>query len=419
MNEAGAGERFVRHREGRCGRSRCDDFGDVQVFAFERIDKFEQPVVSSVSGTLAIVSRNAGHVAIVKVKPTKLIAEVLGEADDFAGAVRVDAGSIHAGVDVDKSVDCGAGPGLGLLARLDENRNSGIGKFVRNVEDARRIRAHHGIREQHVRSTGLTANEQLERSRALEIVNAAPDHQTDNRSNFGGFRVGPPAFRITANELQGCSDIRVNHLGVNQKRGCQEIVRVSKFVGINRREHEHSFCQMKVSQHPLRPLIMNDVQVYTGAALAGAMSGMRSLSSPALISHLTHSGALPVNSKLNFLARHSGTATTTAVLAAGEFIADKLPFIPKRTTAGPLAGRAIFGALTGALVAGGKKRSWWLGAAVGTLGAIGATYAAYHLRRTAAEKLHLPDFALGLAEDGLVAGTGVLLTSMLRDSEAA
>ncbi|MBV8833824.1 MAG: DUF4126 family protein [Acidobacteriaceae bacterium] len=164
---------------------------------------------------------------------------------------------------------------------------------------------------------------------------------------------------------------------------------------------------------------MNDVQVYTGAALAGAMSGMRSLSSPALISHLTHSGALPVNSKLNFLARHSGTATTTAVLAAGEFIADKLPFIPKRTTAGPLAGRAIFGALTGALVAGGKKRSWWLGAAVGTLGAIGATYAAYHLRRTAAEKLHLPDFALGLAEDGLVAGTGVLLTSMLRDSEAA
>jgi uncharacterized membrane protein len=163
---------------------------------------------------------------------------------------------------------------------------------------------------------------------------------------------------------------------------------------------------------------MNDVQVYTGAALAGAMSGMRSMSSPALISYLARSGALPIDSKLGFLRTHSGTATTTAVLAAGEFIADKLPFIPKRTAGGPLAGRAMFGALTGALVARGKKRSWLLGAAVGTLGAIGATYGAYHLRKAAGEKLHVPDFAVALAEDGLVAGTGLLLTSMLRENEA-
>ncbi len=143
------------------------------------------------------------------------------------------------------------------------------------------------------------------------------------------------------------------------------------------------------------------------------------MSSPALISHLARSGALPIDSKLGFLASHSGTATTTAVLAAGEFIADKLPFIPKRTAAGPLVGRALFGGLAGALVTLGKKRSWLLGAAMGTLGAVGATYGAYHLRKAAGEKFHIPDPLLALVEDGLVAGTGLLVTSVLRESEVS
>ncbi len=160
-----------------------------------------------------------------------------------------------------------------------------------------------------------------------------------------------------------------------------------------------------------------DAQVYTGAALAGAISGMRSMSSPALISQLARSGVLPVGSHLGFLAK-SGTSTTTAILAVGEIIADKLPSIPSRTAAGPLAVRALTGGFAGATISSGKKRSWQIGALLGVAGAIGATYAAYHLRKQASEELHLPDTAVALVEDLLVVGTGLLITSMLRSGEA-
>ena len=55
----------------------------------------------------------------------------------------------------------------------------------------------------------------------------------------------------------------------------------------------------------------------------------------------------------------------------------------------------------------------------GALGAVAVTYGAYHLRKATGEKWHIPDTVLALAEDGLVAGTGLLVTSVLRESEAA
>jgi len=162
---------------------------------------------------------------------------------------------------------------------------------------------------------------------------------------------------------------------------------------------------------------MKSNQVYASAALAGALSGMRAMSSPALISQLAKSGVLPVDSQLGFLAK-SGTATSTAVLAAGEFIADKLPFIPKRTATGPMIARALSGGLAGAAISSGKKRSWQVGALLGIAGAIGAAYGAYHLRKRAGEKLHIPDTAVAVLEDLAVAGAGLLITSMLRSGEA-
>ena len=141
------------------------------------------------------------------------------------------------------------------------------------------------------------------------------------------------------------------------------------------------------------------------------------MSSPALISQLAKSGILPVGSHLGFLAK-SGTRTSSAILAAGEFIADKLPFIPKRTEAGPLIARALTGGLAGAAISSGKKRSWQVGALLGIAGAIGAAYGAYHLRKQADQKLHLPDSAVAVLEDLLVVGAGLLITSMLRPHES-
>ncbi len=162
----------------------------------------------------------------------------------------------------------------------------------------------------------------------------------------------------------------------------------------------------------------SDAQVYAGATALGVIAGMRSMAAPALISQVARSGRLAVGgSKLAFL-NSTGAISTTAVLALGELVADKLPSSPDRTSAGPLAVRAVSGALCGAVLCAAKKRSPWLGAMYGAMGAVGATFAAYHLRRSASQDLHLPDTAFAVAEDALVATTGWLLASQLKEDTA-
>lgn len=164
---------------------------------------------------------------------------------------------------------------------------------------------------------------------------------------------------------------------------------------------------------------MTDVEVYTGAALMGVASGMRSLASPAIVSQLAKSGLAPVNhSALGFL-NSPVTAKTAAIMAIGEVITDKLPFIPKRTQTPSLVFRAISGAASGAAVTSARKRSVLWGALIGAAAAIGATYGAYHARRWAAEKFDVPDPIIAVLEDALVVGCGVLALSAARKASAA
>jgi uncharacterized membrane protein len=165
----------------------------------------------------------------------------------------------------------------------------------------------------------------------------------------------------------------------------------------------------------LKEEVMNtDSRIYLGAAAIGVVAGMRSMSAPALISQVARNGALEVTgSKIAFLNR-TGALSTTGLLALGEFVADKLPFTPARTKAGSVAVRAISGALSGGVLCSARKKSPWLGALIGASAAVGATYAAYHLRRTAEARLNLPDPVLAVAEDALVATSALLIASALR-----
>jgi uncharacterized membrane protein len=167
----------------------------------------------------------------------------------------------------------------------------------------------------------------------------------------------------------------------------------------------------------LMPSIKNTMtnrEVYAGAALLGAIAGSRSFSAPALVSRAANSGLLPVSSRpLRFLAGPK-TAKTIAFLAVGEFIADKLPFVPNRTASGPLIARALSGGLSGAAFASGRKRSRLVGALLGAAGAIGASYGFYELRRRAGKRFGIPDSLVAVAEDAFVAGAGLLIASRLR-----
>lgn len=163
---------------------------------------------------------------------------------------------------------------------------------------------------------------------------------------------------------------------------------------------------------------MNDAEVYAGALLLGAVAGMRSMAAPAMIGRFAKTGLLSMDdSPLAFMAG-SKTGVTMAVLAAGEFVADKLPFVPKRTKAGPLAARAISGGLSGAAFCSANKRPLGWGILLGAAGAIGAAYAAYDLRARAAQRFRVPDPMIAMLEDAVIAGAGILVSSRLRSADA-
>lgn len=163
---------------------------------------------------------------------------------------------------------------------------------------------------------------------------------------------------------------------------------------------------------------MNDVEVYAGAAILGASSGLRTFSGPALVSQVAHSGLLPVDvPNINFL-KHPASAQTSVVLALAELVADKLPSTPSRIAVMPLMSRALAGGFAGASLAASKHRSAYVGAIAGTFAAIGAAYAGYHLRRFINKKLHVPDVIVALAEDAAVAGCGALVLNKLHATRA-
>ena len=160
---------------------------------------------------------------------------------------------------------------------------------------------------------------------------------------------------------------------------------------------------------------MTDAQVYAGAAAMGAVAGMRTLSGPAMLLRAAKSGLQIADREIGVLS-HPAAAKTATALAAAEFIADKLPFLPKRTGKAPLTGRAVSGALSGAAVCSARKRSIFVGALLGAAAAIGTAYGVYHLRKKIVERFHWPDPIVALAEDALVAGCGMLVMSKLRSA---
>jgi uncharacterized membrane protein len=161
---------------------------------------------------------------------------------------------------------------------------------------------------------------------------------------------------------------------------------------------------------------MTDAEVFGAAATLGAVAGMRSMTAPMVVSRLAHEGYLSEeNPQLELLARQ-GAVTTTTVLAVGEAIADKTPYVPARTSAGPLFGRLVSGALAGAAVTSGTKRPVLWGAVTGAAAALGATFAAYYLRRAAGQKTGVPDVVFALAEDAIVAASSWSVYKKLRDA---
>jgi uncharacterized membrane protein len=101
------------------------------------------------------------------------------------------------------------------------------------------------------------------------------------------------------------------------------------------------------------------------------------------------------------------------LLAAGELIADKLPFTPSRLKAGPLMARLILGALCGSVLQAVSHQSLLVGAVLGGLGGLLGSYLGYTLRYLTVTKGRLPDWAVALSEDVIAIGGALAIVSSL------
>ena len=143
----------------------------------------------------------------------------------------------------------------------------------------------------------------------------------------------------------------------------------------------------------------------------GIVAGLRSMTAPAVVCWASHFGWLSLShSPLNFLTYKVSLVIFT-LLALGEFIGDKLPNTPSRTSLFPLIARAVSGALAGAALVITAGASLAVGIVVGAVGAMLGSFLGYFLRRALTKSAGLPDLPVALLEDLVAVGGGLFVAS--------
>jgi uncharacterized membrane protein len=141
---------------------------------------------------------------------------------------------------------------------------------------------------------------------------------------------------------------------------------------------------------------------YLRAVGAGIVTGMRTATAGAAITVAVRRGLLDAGpGRLGRLLRWTPTLPLTILAAGGEIAVDKLPITPSRLDPGPLGGRIVVGAVTGAIVARGRGGSAATGAVVGSLAALASSWAFYHARAGLGSVTGLPDAVVAGGEDAL------------------
>jgi uncharacterized membrane protein len=139
----------------------------------------------------------------------------------------------------------------------------------------------------------------------------------------------------------------------------------------------------------------------------GIITGLRSLTSPAVIAWAAHRGWLNLQgSSLSFLGSTAAVATLT-ILAVVELVTDKLASTPARTKPLGLSARILLGGLSGAAVALAGRQSAAFGCALGAVGGVVGGFVGYQVRTGLVRALKVPDFVIAVLED-LVAVAGAL-----------
>lgn len=139
----------------------------------------------------------------------------------------------------------------------------------------------------------------------------------------------------------------------------------------------------------------------------GFVAGLRSMTPFALLQRTRERDPEPTNDLERFL-DSTALQTITTLLATGEVLGDKLPFIPSRTSKGSLIARISIGGLAGMSLARRYQQPLVLGAALGAVGAGVGSYAGYYSRSVIQNVTGIPGWILGLVEDAIALRLGTL-----------
>jgi uncharacterized membrane protein len=133
--------------------------------------------------------------------------------------------------------------------------------------------------------------------------------------------------------------------------------------------------------------------------LLGVSTGLRSFTPLATAAWFARSGKLPLTGTWAQWLGHPAAVGLLTAAAVGEYIGDKLPGTPARTSPVPLAGRLILGGLLGAIVATAFRRPAMRGAALGAVGAAAGAYGGFYLRKGLTHGAGLNDIPVAITGD--------------------
>jgi uncharacterized membrane protein len=143
----------------------------------------------------------------------------------------------------------------------------------------------------------------------------------------------------------------------------------------------------------------------------GVVTGLRSLTAPAVVCWAAHLGWIQLSgSPLAFMGATWALWLFT-VLAIVELVADQLPSTPARTAPVGLIARLLMGMLSGACLAIAGGASLWVGALTAAVGALVGAFGGYRARVGLVSALKVPDIAVAIPEDLVAIGLGLLVVS--------
>jgi uncharacterized membrane protein len=147
------------------------------------------------------------------------------------------------------------------------------------------------------------------------------------------------------------------------------------------------------------------------AFLIGVVSGLRSLTAPAVVAWAAHRGWINLNhTPLQFMGSTAAVVIFT-LFAVVELVADQLPSAPSRTAPPGLIARIVLGALCGAAIAVSGAQSIAMGAVLGATGGVAGAFGGYQVRTRLVKALKVPDFVIATLEDAVTIGAGLIIVS--------